>query len=510
MTFLPIVERELRVAARKKNTFLLRAGTALLAMLISGPVFLMSAAMAMGSSSSAGLYMFKMLAHYTYVLCLLAGVFFASECLSEERREGTLGFLFLTDLKGYDIVLGKFAGISLNAFYALLALFPVLALPLLTGGVTGGEFWRMMLALGNALFFSIAAGVWISSFTQTSFRSTSGTLSFLVIVGVVVPLLEHSLRSMLYGRVVFWFSLPSPYQAIGFSSDASYLRLHKDFWLSLAVNHLTGWVFLSVASWYLPRTLETKIVQSRHGFWHRFFTGEFLGGARRRRIELMELNPILWLLTDSLRLRWLVWLVSGIGCAAMIALTIWGRSNSRFFGFFLTTPFIFIFKVLFAIQACRFFSESRRTGSLELLCCTPLTNQRIIQGQWLALRKIFLWPILILLFTSLVPLIILVFLSHGNFIPGAIMAIYFLLEPIVNFFAIGWFGMWLALSGKKPGMATGLTILFVTVLPSVLLCIPGSGFVIDIIFIAVARAKLQNDFRILASGQPQPFSFGSL
>src|SRR5215469_11630653 len=106
--------------------------------------------------------MFSVLTFYAFGLCLLAGVFFTAHSLTEEKREGTLGLLFLTDLKGYDVVLGKFAAVSLNAFYALLALMPMTALPLLLGGVTGAEFWRMALALINALFFSLAAGICVS------------------------------------------------------------------------------------------------------------------------------------------------------------------------------------------------------------------------------------------------------------------------------------------------------------------------------------------------------------
>ena len=51
-----------------------------------------------------------------------------------------------------DVVLGKFMAMSLNAIYGLLAILPITGLPLLMGGVTGGEFWRMNLALLNALF----------------------------------------------------------------------------------------------------------------------------------------------------------------------------------------------------------------------------------------------------------------------------------------------------------------------------------------------------------------------
>ena len=46
----------------------------------------------------------------------------------------------------------------LNAFYGLLAILPVTGLCLLLGGLTGGEFWRMNLALVNTLFFSLAQG----------------------------------------------------------------------------------------------------------------------------------------------------------------------------------------------------------------------------------------------------------------------------------------------------------------------------------------------------------------
>jgi hypothetical protein len=74
--------------------------------------------------------------------------------LSEEKREGTLGF-FLTDLRGYDVVAGKLLATSLQGFYALIALFPILAYAL-CGGVTGLQVWKTSLALLNALFFSLS------------------------------------------------------------------------------------------------------------------------------------------------------------------------------------------------------------------------------------------------------------------------------------------------------------------------------------------------------------------
>src|SRR6266404_3698107 len=161
MTFLPIVERELRAAARRKSTYRIRSWTALLAIVISSfsLIFLLLAR----GRGGLGNPLFTYLTGYAFGLCLLAGIFLTADCLSEEKREGTLGLLFLTDLHGYDVVLGKLVAMLVSALYGLLALLPITALPLLLGGVTVDEFWRTALALVNALFVSLAGGIWVSA-----------------------------------------------------------------------------------------------------------------------------------------------------------------------------------------------------------------------------------------------------------------------------------------------------------------------------------------------------------
>jgi xanthine/uracil/vitamin C permease (AzgA family) len=62
-------------------------------------------------------------------------------------------------------------------------------------------------------------------------------------------------------------------------------------------------------------------------------------------------------------------------------------------------------------------------------------------------------------------------------------------DAIVDFFALGWFGMWSALSFKKPGTATGLTLLWVLILPAILYCIP--SLVTNTVLIIVGYSKLQ-------------------
>jgi ABC-type transport system involved in cytochrome c biogenesis permease component len=142
MSFLPVVERELRVQARSKAAFRIRLTAAATA---CGIVFLLL--LARSDPAQAGHSVFTVLAWMALVFCLVEGARTTTDTLSSEKREGTLGLLFLTDLKGYDVVLGKLAGTSLNSLYGALAIFPALAIPLITGGVTPGEFWRLVLVL---------------------------------------------------------------------------------------------------------------------------------------------------------------------------------------------------------------------------------------------------------------------------------------------------------------------------------------------------------------------------
>src|SRR2546426_9229858 len=66
-----------------------------------------------------------------------------------------------------------------SAFYGLLAILPVMAIPLMAGGVTPGEVARMVWVLINTLFFSLAAGMLVSAFRDR--KSTRLNSSHLVI-----------------------------------------------------------------------------------------------------------------------------------------------------------------------------------------------------------------------------------------------------------------------------------------------------------------------------------------
>src|SRR5881409_992997 len=165
MTFLPVVDRELRVAARRRGTYWTRLLFAVVCAGIVGLVLMFAWAMR-GGTSGVGAGLFYFLTLIVLGFSAFAGVFLTADCLSQEKREGTLGLLFLTDLKGHDVVLGKLAATSLRGFYGLLAVFPVLAIPLLLGGVSNGELWRMVLVLADTFLLSLAIGIFGSAVSR--------------------------------------------------------------------------------------------------------------------------------------------------------------------------------------------------------------------------------------------------------------------------------------------------------------------------------------------------------
>src|SRR5256885_13337716 len=64
---------------------------------------------------------FGVLTAASTLYALLSGIRDTADCLSWEKREGSLGLLFLTDLKGYDVVLGDRKSTRLNSSHLVIS-----------------------------------------------------------------------------------------------------------------------------------------------------------------------------------------------------------------------------------------------------------------------------------------------------------------------------------------------------------------------------------------------------
>ena len=547
LSVLPIIARELLVRSRQPATWRVRLLAAALALVVAGLMLLTQKSFR--PPTALGHELFVALTILTFICCLIEGARQSSDSLSEERREGTLGLLFLTDLTGRDVVLGKLAAASLHSFYSLLAIVPIFALTLLYGGVSGGEFFRVTLVLLNTLFFAHAASMWVSARSHDEQRALFGALGLLAVLAGGLELAGLVCGEFLgtWSPLRLLLLLPSPSYACQLAFDQNFVGNAKWFWASLALTHLLGWMFLWRAGHLIsPGRGEEIVLPSRprfglrgSGSTHptdrvnaelRTFTPR---PANRR--ALLEINPMLWLASRSRGLNRWVWVCAGVALAAAV----WPMFRPYFItGFRMSWQWNFTHYFQFAASvglrllvvalACRCFVEARRTGALELWLTTPLQVEEILRGQWLALRRVLLWPVLLLIAGQLLGFRLR---NFPMFAPGStpgwhldqvLITVVFLFNllvtPVLEVFALGWVGMWLGLSARKPAHAILLTALYVLVLPWLVTSVLprflfGGNWVLlttgaailpmmkDVIFIYWARGKLRGQFRVTAARQ---------
>src|SRR6478609_1519184 len=123
--------RSLRQHTRYGGTYLLRAG---LGCCIIGALFVTHETI--GYAGAAGLLFLKIVFFLNYFYLGLAGCSFFAAAITEEKEEGTLGLLRMTNLNALSILLGK----STSRLCAVLLLFsvqiPFVMLSVTMGGVS--------------------------------------------------------------------------------------------------------------------------------------------------------------------------------------------------------------------------------------------------------------------------------------------------------------------------------------------------------------------------------------
>ena len=473
MIVLPIVDRELRVAARRPATYRTRLWAAMAAMALAawkGLEFAWQGA----SAASQGQSLFYLLSGLAMVYCLGIGARVTSDCVSEEKREGTLGLLFLTDLKGMDVVLGKMAASSLNSFYGLLAVLPLLALPLLLGGVTLSQFGHMVVVLLNALFFSLSMGMLVSALSRNDRKAMFGTL--LTVFGVtllpycavffMITVLElvddpRDVALMLpfvMVNPIYPFLMALPLPMLPFTIAPS------TFWLSVAAIHALSWGALLIAARILPVVWKDRSGAAAPGKrlslaaqWLLWAYGNALQ-RKEHRIQLLSRNPFLWLVSrDRLKPAY-AWFF----LLAMVAVWLTGyvQHGDVMFDFYPLVPTVMLvhcfLKVWVVSEVSHRLVEDQRNGALELLLSTPLTAGEITRGQQMALVRQFAKPVLALCVMELV-----VFQSAFP----VLLILPVLLMLVADLFTLMWVSLRLSLSARSINEVLLKSLAWVLVLP---------------------------------------------
>jgi len=383
------------VAARRRSTYGLRLVAALPAVLII--VWLSATAVPGQRASVLAQSLFSALSSLAFAYGLLAGPFLTADSISAEKREGTLGLLFLADLRSRDVVLGKWLANSLTGFYGLLAVLPSLGIPLLLGGITPEEYARVALAVVNAMFFALAAGMLVSALSRDQTKAVLASVILVLALSGLLPGLMVLFFNDFLARGAWGYppvALASPVFAGQFALDAVFKANPRLFWVSLGTVHLLSWLFLLATIGIVARVWRREPAESvdRRTWVLR------VGRTRRWQARLrrrMEKNPVYAAASRHRWPHWVFWSLVVIVAINIYWLTIGNQRNPAVYQFHqqFSTAMYFINRVWLAAMACRFFTEARRTGAIELLLTSPLTDRAVRSGRRRALVRLFFWPV---------------------------------------------------------------------------------------------------------------------
>lgn len=462
MTFLPVVERELRAESRRPFNYWLRvigagaltvAAALVLLPAVSGTSFGMRGGMVWNAASgfrvpgqnpfgAVGQELFGYLNATIFVAMWLLVPLLTADAISREKREGTLGLLFLTPLTSRGIVVGKCLAHALRALTLYFTMLPVLLMPLMLGGVTANDaIMAAMLNLG-ALLLALSAGLLASAWTRDWLKSVAVAVSlslffavlFMVAEGVVVESVTAVPVAPPAGGGT-GFAMSVPIRSSGRHGEGALSSLRELFALntnipsdrqrlmmvgtgSMWVNSLSVWN--DIWSSYPPSVHRAWMVQSgclliacglvlafalmmagrsvEHGWREsppspqRQRVNEVLsrpvvshGFLRQRMRRALERNPIGWLQQYSWNARLTKWGWCGfIILGELIFATSWRDAwDAQYW-----MAVLILLGISFS--AAGSFHRERETGAFELLLVTPLKPRQIIRGRLAGIRLQYL------------------------------------------------------------------------------------------------------------------------
>jgi hypothetical protein len=551
MTFLPLIERELRLRARSPAAYWTRFAVGMGGVLICLPQLASFTTFATPAMMGRGVFNGLVSAAFMLIcgVCLLT-----VGALHAEKREGTLGLLLLTRVRVLDVLLGKLGSIGLTSVCVLVAFLPMLMLPVLSGGVSGGEVVRKELGLLNTLLFALAAGLFAAACQKEHFRA--GRLAVLIVAAVtLVPFLA----GVMLGRSGISAAPPlpvrlSPLVLLISAGDLPYRTSPGSYWTSMAVLGVLSGLLLAAACdglrqavrgegdrmLMLPTAVFGRLRRAVRGpgatpTRSPLDTRDHIAQPRRRHRFPEQASPVAWRVSEQRGLRATFWAAALIEFLYLmlygLIFRFWGMSSVALASWSVNLASAAMIGALCAWAASRFFVETRRTGELELLLTTPVGAQTIVSDQWKVLKRVIRWPLVLMLIPALLQVAYLFVLPSGMRLYYAISLPLSTLNIVFGLLALCWLALWFGVRAGGQARAVLWTVGLAKALPYVVGMLfsvvgtmwftPRSPFsgghlvysflpqVLTILFylwlIRLARRRLPGD---VAAPRPMQFAFG--
>jgi ABC-type transport system involved in multi-copper enzyme maturation permease subunit len=462
MTAGPVIVRELREESRRPMTYGMRVVCALA---LGGPLFFVTryppgswGQTDLPEAQRLGLVLFSALNVVLLATLTILVPMLMADAVSRERREGTLGLLFLTPLTARGIVLGKTVVHMLRGLSLYLTMAPWLMLPVLIGGVGWSEVSRAWLIHACVLLAGLSAGLLATSFARDRTRALIVaevlgvllTLAFATVhragledlvlnssswltvwaggpngagaagafwntmpwagPGPFVRLIELFGFTVNFGMVVVptpggGYTVETPWGGLlsflGPSGPLIWMR-----WLTIlfGVSLLGLFGAVQVAAWRVQRSWqELPPSRAQQELQEVFTKPRFWQGLFRSRLRrALERNPIGWLHQYSAGARLAKW-----GWCLVVVLVetmlVTGGYQLEFFRHFRAWQSYLTLALLagLALSASTSFRRERESGAFELLLVTPLTCGQILSGRLRGIWNQFAPAVAVLLLCEL-------------------------------------------------------------------------------------------------------------
>jgi len=366
-----------------------------------------------------------------------------ADCLSRERREGTLGLLFLTRLRAGDIVIAKGFVHGLRALALLLAVAPVLSVAFVMGGVSWNQVVLSFLLNLSVICWALAAGLLASAsskhWAQAVIRTALLAVCFILVLATAVgwALLPPTRPGIGIGMTVVRWQASGDYMLLSgmrfLSNPASGVALFPPVYSGplsswsgpIQVSPATGirvwragggppllsprsapllWsaaevalaslLVLAGAIWlaglWTRRVWQEEPPSARVLWWRRtFFTPVlWLSFFRRWMRRKLERNPIGWLEQRTWSGRLVTW--AWFSIIVCIYSSILGHPNLFRSPEGLGEILAWLLAGSMALSSAASFRRERESGVLELLLVSPLGERQIVFGRLAGLWSQFL------------------------------------------------------------------------------------------------------------------------
>ncbi len=370
----------------------------------------------LGETAAVGVLLFQIVAFVQLLLTLFFAALSAAGAVSQEKDRRTFVLLLITDMRDYEIVLGKLLGALLPIAVQLLVTAPVLAMLLLLGGVGPEQVVQAVLVTAAAAAAAGSLGGVVALWRDRTFQALALSVLFLVLyvcltqaVGVVGPLVAGGVD---WHRVRAWVDPFAAMRTVLEPPAAGWGTLAPAYGFSLvmlaACGLLNGFGVRKLRAWnpsgepVMQRETPTAAELDEAVAAEKRRAAHAAPGAAR---EVWP-NPILWREVRTLaygRRPLLVKFAYGIALALILAFALGelDRPGGRpaFAAAYGLVPVAVLSLLLVAAQAVTSVTSERDGGALDVLLVTDVSPREFVFGKLLGVayntKEYLLPPLLV-------------------------------------------------------------------------------------------------------------------